>query len=389
MTQPEIGTQEHRDMRSRESGRVALVGAVANVLLCAVKIIAGIIGHSQALIVDGIHSLSDLMTDVLVLFASRHAAHGPDDNHPYGHGRFETAATLALGAFLVLVAGGIMWDSIERILWNPSEQAPAPLALYAALFSIVLNEALYWYTIVVARRINSELLRANAWHHRSDAVSSIVVLIGVGGAMAGLIWLDMLAALIVGFMVAKIGWDLGWGAMRELVDESLEEEKVEQIRAAITHIPGVSSIHMLRTRRQGHEAMTDVHVQVAPWISVSEGHMISIAVEEQIKNEVEEVSDVTVHIDPENDEESPTCKGLPLREEAMPLLQQAWKDLDCLGSESRILMHYLAGRINLEILFPLHCYSNPESAKSLQQQMQTALKNYPQFGKVQLFFGDT
>ncbi len=384
----DIGSQAHRDMRRRESGRVALVGAVVNVILSVAKVLAGVLGHSQALIVDGIHSLSDLLTDILVLAASRHASHGPDDNHPYGHGRFETAATLALGAFLVLVAGGIIWDSFERLLWAPSEAQPTALALYAALLSILANEALYWYTILVARRINSELLRANAWHHRSDAISSIVVLIGVGGAMLGFLWLDLLAALIVGFMVAKIGWDLGWGAMRELVDESLEEEKVGQIRTAITQVPGVKSIHMLRTRRQGHEAMADVHVQVEPWISVSEGHMISIAVEEQIKMQVEEISDVTVHIDPEDDEAAPTCKGLPLRTEALELLAQAWKDLDCRDLHKRVWLHYLAGRIDLHVVLPLDCCRGPTEAAALREQMQQALADYAQFGRVDLLFGD-
>ncbi len=387
MAAPEIGSQEHRDLRRQASAKVAIVGALTNVVLCIAKIAAGTLGHSQALIVDGIHSLSDLLTDILVLVASHHASHGPDENHPYGHGRFETAATLALGAFLVLIAGGIMWDSAERLMRGGATQAPENIALYAALFSILANEALYWYTILVARNIKSELLRANAWHHRSDAISSIVVLAGVGGAMLGVLWLDLVAALIVGFMVAKIGWDLGWGAMRELVDESLEEEKVGQIRNLITAIPGVSSLHMLRTRRQGHEAMVDVHVQVAPWISVSEGHMISIAVEEQIKANIEEISDVTVHIDPEDDETAPTCKGLPLREDAVKKLAEAWKDLDCPDWEERILLHYLGGKIDLEVFFPLHCYGNAEMAGQLHSKMAQALKNYPEFGKVQLYFG--
>ncbi|WP_457665420.1 cation diffusion facilitator family transporter [Thiolapillus sp.] len=384
---PQIGSQEHRDLRRSESGRVAVVGAAVNIILSVVKVVVGVMGNSQALIVDGIHSLSDLMTDILVLVASHHASHGPDENHPYGHGRFETAATLALGAFLVLVAGGIMWDSVERLMRGGEAQSPAAIALYAALFSILANEALYWYTIIVARRINSELLRANAWHHRSDAVSSIVVLIGVGGAMLGHHWLDLAAALIVGAMVAKIGWDLGWGAMRELVDESLEEDKVDEIRTIIRNIPGVSSLHMLRTRRQGHEAMADVHVQVAPWISVSEGHMISIAVEEQIKANIEEIADVTVHIDPEDDETTPTCKGLPLREQALETLQEAWKELDCLGKQERILLHYLGGKIDLDIFFPLQCYENTGQAAELRQQMNRLLKDYPEFGEVRLYFG--
>ncbi len=384
---PQIGSQEHRDLRREASGKVAIVGALVNITLSIVKVVVGILGHSQALIVDGIHSLSDLLTDILVLFASRHAAHGPDENHPYGHGRFETAATLALGAFLVLIAGGIMWDSVERLMHSGNAQTPKTIALYAALFSILANEALYWYTIIVARRIKSELLRANAWHHRSDAISSIVVLIGVGGAMLGYLWFDLAAALIVGFMVAKIGWDLGWSAMRELVDESLEEDKVEQIRNLITAIPGVRSLHMLRTRRQGHEAMADVHVQVSPWISVSEGHMISIAVEEQIKANIEEISDVTVHIDPEDDETAPTCKGLPLREDVLETLQQAWKTLACLGREERILLHYLGGKIDLDVFFPLHCYVSVENAEQLQQKMAEALNEYPEFGKLRLYFG--
>ncbi len=384
---PQIGSQEHRDLRKEESGRVAVVGAVVNLILSAIKVVVGIIGNSQALIIDGIHSLSDLMTDVLVLLASHHASHGPDENHPYGHGRFETAATLALGAFLVLVAGGIMWDSIERLSHAGDAETPRAIALYAALFSILANEALYWYTLIVARRINSELLRANAWHHRSDAISSIVVLIGVAGAMLGHGWLDLAAALIVGGMVAKIGWDLGWSAMRELVDESLEEDKVEQIRRIIRDIPGVSSLHMLRTRRQGHEAMADVHVQVDPMISVSEGHMIAIAVEEQIKAEIEEISDVTVHIDPEDDETMPTCKGLPLRDEVNARLREAWGELKCLGREDRILLHYLRGRINLEVFFPLACYQGQEAATALRKKMQEALRDYPDFGEVRLYFG--
>jgi cation diffusion facilitator family transporter len=384
---PRIGSQEHRDLRKQESGRVAIVGAVVNLVLSAVKVVVGILGNSQALIIDGIHSLSDLMTDILVLVASHHASHGPDQNHPYGHGRFETAATLALGAFLVLVAGGIMWDSIERLTHAGDAATPKAIALYAALFSILANEALYWYTIIVARRINSELLRANAWHHRSDAVSSIVVLVGVAGAMLGHGWLDLAAALIVGAMVAKIGWDLGWGAMRELVDESLEEDKVERIRHIITDIPGVRSLHMLRTRRQGHEAMADVHVQVDPMISVSEGHMVAIAVEEQIKADIEEISDITVHIDPEDDETMPTCKGLPLRNEAEATLREAWKALDCLDRQERILLHYLGGRIDLEVFYPLHCYKSREAATRLQQAMQESLENLPDFGEVRLYFG--
>lgn len=384
---PAVGSQQHREQRRDASARVALVGAVVNFVLSGVKIVVGVAGHSQALIIDGIHSLSDLLTDVLVLFASRHAAHGPDQAHPYGHGRFETAATLALGAFLVLIAGGIMWDSIERLRQPDEAWQPEAIALYAALFSILANEGLYWYTRRVGLRIHSDLLLANAWHHRSDAISSMVVLVGVGGALLGYTWLDLVAALIVGFMVAKIGWDLGWGAMRELVDEALDEEKVEVIRQAITDLPGVSSIHMLRTRRQGHEAMADVHVQVAPWISVSEGHMISLAVEEKIKDAVPEVTDITVHIDPENDEKQPSCKGLPLRERLLEQLREDWAEIGCLGREERILLHYLGGRIDVEVFFPLDCYGGEQAAARLRQEMADAIAGRSYLGELKLYYG--
>ena len=218
------GHHHHQDLlqqRSITSQRVTIVGAVVNLLLSALKLVVGWLANSAALVADGIHSLSDLASDALVWVAARHAGEAPDDEHPYGHGRFETAATLGLGILLGIVALGIVWDAVQRAATG-SHAVPGMLAVYAALISIFAKEALYWYTIVVARRVNSDMLRANAWHHRSDAISSIVVLVGIAGAMAGWPYLDSLAAVIVGIMVAKIGWDLGWEAMQELVDAALD-----------------------------------------------------------------------------------------------------------------------------------------------------------------------
>lgn len=380
-------SHDHLEMRSKDTRRAALVGGVVNLVLAVVKISVGYVARSQSLIVDGIHSLSDLLSDALVWFAASHAAHGPDEQHPYGHGRFETAATLGLGAMLVLVAGGIIWDSMERLFQPELFWQPEPMALYAAMFSIVANEGLYWYTVLIGRRIKSDLLIANAWHHRSDAISSIVVLIGVGGTLLGISYLDLIAAAIVGFMVAKIGWDLGWGAMQELMDVALDEEVVAEIRQIINDIHGVRSVHMLRTRRQGHEAMADVHVQVAPWVSVSEGHIISMAVEDRIKAGVEEISDVTVHIDPEDDEQAPTCKGLPLRDEVLEELHSAWETLGCLEKEQRILLHYLSGKIDVDVFFPIECYRDDETSLALNAKMTDALKSRNYFGRVKLYFG--
>jgi cation diffusion facilitator family transporter len=378
---------EHLQARGAESRRVALVGAVVNTILAVVKITIGITARSQALIVDGIHSLSDLLSDILVWYASSHASHGPDEQHPYGHGRFETAATLALGGMLVLVAGGIIWDSVERMFLSEELWQPKPLALYAAGFSIIANEALFWYTLLVSRRINSELLRANAWHHRTDAISSVVVLVGIAGTLMGFVYLDLVAALIVGIMVAKIGWDLGWGAMRELVDSSLDEETVGRIREIINDIGGVSSIHMLRTRRQGHEAMADVHVQVSPRISVSEGHLISMEVENRIKQGIAEMTDVVVHIDPEDDEEAPPCKGLPMRHQVLQELQEDWQHLGCLGQEQRILLHYLSGKIHVEVFYPNSCYEDAQTVETMRESMLQAVKDRCYFEDVTLYFG--
>ena len=378
---------EHLQSRGKESRRVALVGALVNTLLAVVKITIGITARSQALIVDGIHSLSDLLSDVLVWYAATHASHGPDEEHPYGHGRFETAATLALGGMLVLVAGGIIWDSAERMFHSGEIWQPEPLALYAAAFSIIANEALFWYTLLVSRRINSDLLRANAWHHRSDAISSVVVLVGIAGTLMGYIYLDLVAALIVGLMVAKIGWDLGWGAMQELVDASLDEETVKRIRGIIDDIGGVRSIHMLRTRRQGHEAMADVHVEVSPRISVSEGHIISMEVESRIKQGIDEITDVIVHIDPEDDEEALPSMGLPLRYRVLQELQEDWRELDCMGQEQRILLHYLSGKIDDEVFFPTSCYTDAEKIEAMRMSMLQAVKHRGYFGDVILYFG--
>ena len=376
-----------RALRRRETQRVTLVGGVVNLVLSIVKIAVGYWARSQSLIADGIHSLSDLGSDVLIWWAAHHAAQGPDAEHPYGHGRFETAATLALGAILVLVAGGIMLDAVERLLDTDRLWQPAAPALYAAAVSVIAKELLYWYTIVVARRIRSEMLKANAWHHRSDAISSVVVLIGVGGTMLGYFWLDAVAAIIVGVMVAKIGWDLSSGAMQELVDAALEEEKVVQIRRITEDVHGVRSIHMLRTRRQGHEALADVHVQVEPWVSVSEGHMISMAVEQRIKDAIDEITDVTVHVDPEDDEAAPPCAGLPLRNEALRDLRAAWSEVACFGRARRVMLHYLSGRIDVEVFFPLDCYPGAEQARRLNTELQQALAPLPHFRGVQVYYG--
>lgn len=369
--------------RSAQTQRVAIVGALVNLILSGVKLVVGVMANSAALIADGIHSVSDLLSDALVWIAAHHAGQEPDEQHPYGHGRFETAATLGLGILLLLVALGISWDATLS-LFDSAKAVPTSLAIYAAVFSILVNEGLYWYTLIVARKIKSDMLRANAWHHRTDAISSVVVLIGVVGAMLGWEYLDAIAAIIVGLMVAKIGWDLGWEAIQELVDASLDEETVGKANETIQAIDGVRSIHMLRTRRHGPEAAADVHVQVAPRLSVSEGHMISQAVEDELKRSIDEITDVTVHIDPENDENSPSCSGLPLRHE---VLAQLAKLCPGLPKTLEIRLHYLSGRVDLELLFPLAEFESEQATSSLRKELQETLAKAPIFGRISILYG--
>ncbi|KOR28697.1 cation transporter, partial [Achromatium sp. WMS3] len=225
--------------------QVSIISVVTNLLLTFLKILIGFLEHSQALLADGIHSLSDLLSDGIILYVAHHAHQKADLQHPYGHGRFETVATLALATLLILVAIGLAWDAIEH-LFNPVTLLhPGVLALIVALLSIATKEGLYHYTRSSALRIRSDMMLANAWHHRSDAASSIVVLIGIVGTMAGVPYLDAIAAVIVAVMIVKIGFDLAKPAMQELVDTGLDVQRVQTIRNTILAVSGVQDVHML------------------------------------------------------------------------------------------------------------------------------------------------
>jgi cation diffusion facilitator family transporter len=379
--------QDPNNARTDAIARTAAVGAVVNLALSIIKVAAGIYGQSQALVADGIHSFSDLVSDALVWFAGKHAAQSPDREHPYGHGRYETVATLVLGALLALVAVGIGWDAADR-LFSPEELLrPAPMALYAALASILIKEWLYWYTLAYARRIQSQMLRANAWHHRSDAISSVVVLVGVAGTMAGLPYLDAIAAFLVAVMIGHIAWELGRDAVRELVDTGLDDERLDLVRQTILSVGGVRDVHMLRTRRLGGYASADVHILVDPRVSVSEGHMISVLVERRLKDQIDEVADVTVHIDPEDDEAAPSG-ALPLRAEAMVRLSRLWDGIPEAALRHQTTLHYLNGRIDVDAYLPLDsCGGDAARARSLRDRLQAALQADPVFNHVSIFFG--
>ncbi len=346
-------TANNKDARYREIRKVTLIGSALDLSLAIAKVIVGYVGQSQALIADGIHSLSDLVTDFMVLFAFKHSSRGADEDHPYGHGRIETLMTVALGAALILVGIGIAWDAIRRLFEPELLLHPGLIVLVIAGISIVSKEAIYHYTMAAARKFRSGLLRANAWHSRTDAISSVIVFVGVLGSMAGLDYLDAMAAIGVALMIIKIGWDLGWHSVRELIDTGLDSDEVERIRKIITRVEGVRSMHMLRTRKMGSDALVDVHIQVDSYLSVSEGHQISEAVRYQLMKNIEDVSDVTVHIDPEDDEFAAISCQLPPREQIMVRLNEAWQHIDAAKQIQSVTLHYLDGYIHVDVKLPL------------------------------------
>jgi cation diffusion facilitator family transporter len=372
--------------RTKASQKVTLVGAVVDFLLAVFKVMAGMFGNSGALIADGIHSFSDLLSDGVVWYAAKHSADEADEEHPYGHERFETVATLGLSIILAIIGTGIIFDAFNR-LSSPSELTHSTLLLSVAALSIFSKEALYWYTLKVAKTYKSEMLKANAWHHRSDALSSIVVFIGILGSLNGYLYLDGVAAIVVGLMVIYIAWELGIGATKELVDTSIDAAQVEQLRHAIGMISGVNNVHSLRTRKIGQAISADVHVQVDPFLSVSEGHIISVSVERVAKECLEDLHDVTVHIDPEDDETAAPCENLPERAEALGILNKALFNNKCDGEIKRIQLHYLDGKIHVDFFLPLSCLSSDKSYDEILDKLTEVVRDLPEFGDIKVYFG--
>jgi cation diffusion facilitator family transporter len=370
----------------RVKRRVTLVCAAINLVLAGLKLLVGTIGHSQALIADGIHSLSDLATDAMVLVAIRFARDEADADHPYGHARFETVATVILGLMLLLVAAGIVVDAAERIA-NPERLShPGFLALAAAAVSIVANEWMYWYNVRVARQLRSDLMRANAWHHRSDAVSSIIVLIGIAGSMAGYPALDALGAIGVSALIARIGWNLGWSGVRELVDTGAAAEHLEEIGSIIQEVEGVEAFHDLKSRRMGQALLVEVHVLVASHVTVSEGHMIGDRVRASLLRQCEYISEVLVHIDPEDDASRRKIRLLPSREEMLQRLERRWRDSGIELPVERVNLHYLKGVVDVEVVLSLGSVADIKGAQRLSRQLAEVTKGEPLVGEVNVFY---
>lgn len=290
--------------RKKELTKVTLIGSLGNLLLLVFKFVAGILGHSAAMVADAVHSLSDFVTDLIVLVFVRVGAKPQDASHDYGHGKFETLATLFVALALVGAAIGIIVSGAVKFAgWLQGEtlEMPGMLAFCAALLSIIVKEVLFRYTLKVGRRENSAAVIANAWHHRSDALSSIGAAIGIGGALLlGQRWavLDPLASIVVGAMLVKVAWDLFKESTGELTDSSLPEETEKQIEQIICSFPQVSEPHNLRTRRIGNRIAIEAHVRLNGDMSLKEAHDIVSLIEHKIKDQFGQNSLVTIHMEP-------------------------------------------------------------------------------------------
>ena len=379
-----MNVQLRAQARDKAMRNTSLVGAIVNLALTIAKVFFGIIGHSHALIADGVHSLADLSTDLMVWFAAKYSNQPADKEHPYGHARIETAFTVGLGVVLIATAIGIVIDSAQRLLNPETLLQPTPIVLLVAFISILANEGLYHYTVRVAREFNSNLLKANAWHHRSDAISSVVVLVGVAGSLLGFPYLDAFAAVGVALMIGKIGWDQAWTSIRELVDTGMEPKTAVALERIIENVEGVAGVHMLRSRRMGGSYLIDVHIEVGGYLSVSEGHIISEYVRLKLIDSDEDIRNALVHIDPEDDALALLCKDLPMRREVLADLRQVWAgEVD--ATESRaVTLHYLSGKVHVDLVRPMNTIDEDTDELCLRLKNKAHALTY--IGRVRIFY---
>lgn len=361
----------NRDHVLRDKRRATWAGVAVNLPLAGGKIALGWLAGSQALVADGVHSLSDLLSDAAVLWALGHSHLPPDAEHPFGHGRFETMATLVVAALLALAAGGIAIDAGLRLM-KPPQDAPGVLALWAAAISILLKEGLFHYTRAVGRRTGSALMIANAWHHRSDALSSVVALAGIAGAMSGLLIADAVAAAIIALMLARVAWQLGRPALAELLDAAPDDDTILRIKAEILTIPGVRDVHDIRLRRSGGTLRGDGHVTVDGHVTLSEAHRLTEAARSRARAAIPELADILLHAEPEGHADGAAAHTAPLRPEIERILHLALAN--CAGG-ARLASLRLDYRDD-ELRIGLSLNGPVDDAEAFRSRLETYLKQW-------------
>lgn len=363
--------------------KVIVVGAVANLVLAALKIAAGIVGRSTAMVADGIHSLSDLLTDGVVLFAHKIGQLPADENHPYGHGRAETLGATLVGAVIMVAGLGLGYGSWE-IISTDTFRTPTWPALAAAVISIAVKEILFRYTRTAGETIKSPSLVANAWHHRSDAFSSIAALVGIGGAMAGYPIMDPAAAIVVAVMILKVGYNIAFMGLSDLMDTALSEEENRRIETMINGMPGVVQTHNLRTRRIGGEVLMDVHILVDPEVSVTEGHHIAEKVRRELIRAMDNVQDILVHVDTEDDRafDSIYWANRNYLEKQVDPIIDATKGI---RGRTQLRVHYHGGQTTLEVFVIVSDRISSEQTGATVRKLKEHLQTIEHVDKVRVF----
>lgn len=382
MQEPTSPAQQHRENLAGEmkaASRVTIIGMILDAVLGVIKVIGGTLFNSQALLVDGIHSFTDVASDLVVLGVMKVSRQEPDDDHPYGHQRIETFGTLVLGSILIAVGAALAWENTLRLIEGGVDTVPGWPVLVAAAASVVGKEWIFRYTRHVGLKIRSDLIIANAWHSRTDAFSSVVVLVSTAGAMLGMVWLDVFAAVVIAGIIIHIGWKFTWDSVKELVDTGLSQEDTEMLKSIARDTDGVRNVHELRSRRMGHDILLDIHLVVRPEISVSEGHQIGMQVVSGMRDALDNIRDINFHIDAENDEDQPlTSERLPSREDIRAILA---RHLGELPQYSRLRLHYLKNKVHLELFL-----DSPEGETVFSSSnIKEALGDYAWFGSVRVW----
>ena len=358
MNTPAMDTED----RSEAARHVTWVSILVNLVLTVMQIVVGVLAHAQSLVADGFHSLADLVADFMVLVANKHSSSPADEDHPYGHERFETLAALALGLVLVATGGGILYTAIERLQHLDTLPPVASIALWTAFATLAGKELLFRYMLRVGERLRSPMLVANAWHARADAASSLVVAAGIAGSLMGWRFLDPIAAIVVGLMVVRMGWRFSWDALAELIDTGIPAAEREAVMATILATPGVLACHSLRSRRMAHKVLVDARVQVSPRISVSEGHQIAETVHDRVLDAHIDVLDVMVHVDVDR-EGLRLARQQPSRAAISAALRESGLlELD----ETALTLHYLNHGLEVVVRLPAEC-AHPDTAALLEK----------------------
>ncbi|MDF2690311.1 MAG: cobalt transporter [Gammaproteobacteria bacterium] len=373
------------EQRHRLTKKANWISTLLNSFLALIKIVFGLVGASSALFADGVHSLADLFCNALVFIANHYSRLDPDENHPYGHRRFETVATFGLGLFLVIVGLGLGYDAIYRITHHLTDK-PDEFTIWVAVVSVLANEILFRYTLTIANRINSDLLRANAWHSRSDSWASLVVLAGLLGAFAGFVFLDEVAALIVAFFIIRMGGALGWQALAELSDIGLSAKELKHIEATIMSLPGVKHLHQLRTRKMAGKVFLDVHILIEPYyVSASEGHFHAQSVQVALSKSFPEIEDVTVHVDTENHPEGLPEHLLPDRSSLLNEFMPKWREIVPEAMISRVILYYFQEHLEISLQLSLTALEQ-SSHEQLKQAFGASVLNHTYVSSITVMY---